>query len=97
MSNHEIIELIETTQTMDVNEIFNEILTELDRAESKFPEWPRDIVHAVAILSKCIGECNMDALNLYNHKETDISIIKQRLIETGAMVVRCLRNFPSDE
>ena len=93
----ETIELIETTQTMDVNEIFNEILTELDRAENKFPEWPRDIVHATAILAKCVGECLATAIKLYSRREGDINILRKQFIETGAMVVRCLRNFPSDE
>ena len=37
-------------------EIIEEILTELNRARTKFPTWPGDPIHAAAVVAEESGE-----------------------------------------
>ena len=68
------------------------IIEELIRAEEKFPEWPEDIVHGVAILIEEAGESMQAALD-YVYLEGDIDRIRKELIQVGAMAIRNLINL----
>lgn len=76
----------------DECEIVNNILDELMKAESKFPEFVYDPIHAVAILSEESGEATQAALNWVYHKG-DPNLLKEELYQTAAMCIRILKNF----
>jgi len=71
-----------------------QILDELARAESKYPEWPSDSIHQISIMQEESGESIRAALNHVYHG-APLDDLKKELIQTGAMVIRCLKNLPT--
>ena len=68
-------------------EFQGEIFSEIIKAEKKFPWWPEDIIHAVAILQEECGELVKACLQSY-YQHGDIEEVKKELVQTGAMVFR---------
>lgn len=63
----------------------------LDRATAKFPTWPTDPLHALAVLGEEFGELNKAMLQLtYEpHKEgTSVEHVREEAIQTAAMALR---------
>ena len=77
---------------MTTDSIITLILAEKRRAERKFPAWPRDPVHAVAILAEESGEAVKAALD-YCYLSGSLDDLRDELIQTGAMAVRCLEHL----
>lgn len=73
-------------------QIYHDIEAEKLRAEKQHPYWPEDIIHAVSIMNEEAGESIRAALNYMYHDGT-MQELKEELIQTGAMVVRCLENL----
>ena len=69
-----------------------QILGELERAEKLHPNFPADLIHQVAIMSEESGETMQAALNHVYHGDEKAKV-KAELIQTGAMVLRCLKNL----
>jgi hypothetical protein len=69
------------------------ILSELIRAENKFPEWPEDIVYAIAIMQEEAGEV-AKAVVEYSMAKGSLEEVEKELIQTAAMCLRCLYNLP---
>jgi len=65
------------------------ILGEVNRARSKFPGWPEDVVHGAAILGEESGELMHAALNLF-YGRGDAKRVREEAIQVGAMAVRLL-------
>ena len=65
------------------------ILDELDRAEKKFPSWPVDPVHAVAIVAEESGELVKAALD-YSYSDGGLKGMEREAVQVGAMAVRFL-------
>jgi hypothetical protein len=65
------------------------ILAEVERAVRKFPTWPTDPLHALAVLGEEFGELTKDVLQLtYEpHKSTTIKV-RNECIQTAAMALR---------
>lgn len=62
---------------------------ELDRAVKKFPCWPNDPLHAVAILNEEVGELNKALLEcVYEKHKATTDDVEKELIQVGAMVLR---------
>jgi hypothetical protein len=72
--------------------IINSILKELEKAELKYPEWPKDIIHQASIVNEESGELIRACLNIHYHNE-DINEAKQEAIQTAAMAIRFLKNI----
>lgn len=72
--------------------IIDDIHQEYCRACKKHPHWPDDIIHAVAIMQEESGEATRASLN-YIYEDGSIEDLKKELIQTGAMVIRCLINL----
>ena len=72
--------------------ILLELEIELASAQAKYPAWPDDLIHAVAILNEESGEVIRAALNHVYHDES-IEHVRHELIQTGAMAIRCLLNL----
>lgn len=75
-----------------MEKIITEILTELKKAKEKYPEWPTDKIHQVAIMAEEAGESVRAALNHIYHNES-ISEYRTELLQTAAMCIRCLENI----
>ena len=73
-------------------EVVRMVLYELDRAEKLHPHWPKDIVHAAAVVGEESGELTQASLDLYNGKGSGYDVIKEA-IQTAAMGIRLVINF----
>lgn len=69
--------------------IITEVLAELVRATEKFPTWPSDPLHAVAVLGEKFGELTKAALQLtYEPHKTSVAEVRAEAIQTAAMALR---------
>lgn len=69
--------------------IVAEILTELERATRKFPTWPTDPLHALAVLGEEFGETTKAMLQLtYEPHKTTAAEVRTEAIQTAAMALR---------
>lgn len=66
------------------------ILASLLEAEEKHPRWPRDVVHASAILNEEAGELTQAALDFFYKRSPDKERMKKEAAQVGAMAVRFL-------
>jgi len=78
-------------------EIIDEVLTELNRARTKFPTWPDDPIHAAAVVAEESGELVQATLQAcYEQKkdelafQTQLSKVRREAIQTAAMAIRFL-------
>ena len=69
------------------------ITAELTRAVTIHPDWPEDIVHAVAKLAEEAGEALAEANN-FQEGGGDWNELRAELAQAGAMAIRCLVNLP---
>lgn len=70
-------------------DVLNEIAAELERATTKFPTWPTDPLHAVAVLGEEFGELTKDVLQLtYEPHKTTRENVRKEAIQTAAMAIR---------
>lgn len=72
--------------------IWQDILQELHKAETKYPSWPADIIHQVAIMQEESGEAIRAAIQ-HVYEGGGIDEVKKELIQTAAMCLRCLKNI----
>ena len=79
--------------------VFNEIGDELEFALQKFPQFPIDPIHAIAVVNEESGEATKDALQwCYEpHKNKDAETLKKELIQTAAMCVRMIHGLDSGD
>lgn len=69
--------------------ITTEILAELERAMRKFPTWPTDPLHALAVLGEEFGELTKDVLQLtYEPHKTSRDNVRKEAMQTAAMALR---------
>lgn len=69
--------------------ILEDVLAELDRATRKFPTWPTDPLHALAVLGEEYGELNKAMLQLtYEPHKTSPEEVQTEAIQTAAMALR---------
>ena len=74
--------------------ILDEVLGELERAESIFPSWPTDPIHAVAIIGEEFCELIQEALQCtYQGRE----MVRREAVQVAAMSLRFLKNFENME
>lgn len=72
-----------------MDELLEEIKRELQRATKKFPNWPTDPLHAVAVLGEEFGELTKSALqNTYEPEKTSLEELRMEAIQTAAMAIR---------
>jgi len=74
--------------------IWNSILDEVHRAESKHPDWPTDKIYAVNIIDEELGEVKKEA-NKIQMNESDASLdnLRKETIQTAATCIRLLKNL----
>lgn len=79
---------------MDHQEVTELVLAEVLRATRKFPSWPTDPLHALAVLGEEYGELNKAVLQaIYEpHKSTPLDV-REEAIQTAAMAIRFLMSL----
>lgn len=85
------------TESPEAAVIIIEILSEVNRAENKYPTWPECNVKRAAIVMEEAGELIREA-NLLDEGKGSVSNLRTEAIQTAAMCVRLLRHLiPSKE
>lgn len=70
------------------------VLKEVEKAIEKFPTWPTDPLHALAVLGEEYGELNKAVLQYtYEPHKTSLEEIKTEAIQTAAMALRFLTSL----
>lgn len=70
-------------------EIIEAVKAELARATAKFPSWPTDPLHALAILGEEFGELTKAMLQLtYEPDKATAADVREEAIQTAAMALR---------
>ena len=65
------------------------VWSELERAIAKFPTWPTDPLHALAVLGEEFGELTKDVLQMtYEPGKTNAENVRKEAIQTAAMALR---------
>lgn len=71
------------------HDALNAVWDELDRALRKFPTWPTDPLHALAVLGEEFGELTKDVLQMaYEPGKTTAENVRKEAIQTAAMALR---------
>lgn len=76
--------------------IEDQVMAELARATTKFPTWPTDPLHALAVLGEEFGELTKAMLqHTYEpHKGVTQADIRMEAIQTAAMALRLAMSLP---
>jgi len=83
---------------MSIDDAFIDIKKEIKSATAKFPDWPTDPIHAMAVLGEEYGELNKDVLQLvYEPHKTSLENMRSEAIQTAAMAVRFLMSIDKYE
>ena len=77
---------------MTESQAIRAIIAEHYRAECIHPDWPDDIIHAVAIVAEKSGEAVRAALNVV-YEGGSREELRTELIQTAAMCIRTLVNM----
>lgn len=80
-------------------ELTQEVLNEVARAKLKFPLWPTDPLHALAVLGEEYGEL-IKAMLQYTYepeKKVTLEDIKSEAIQTAAMALRIVQSLDEYE
>lgn len=66
-----------------------QVEAEVNRATRKFPTWPTDPLHAIAVLGEEFGELTKAVLQLtYEPHKASFENVAEEVIQTAAMAVR---------
>lgn len=69
--------------------VIEQVMNEVQRATAKFPTWPTDPLHALAVLGEEFGELNKAMLQLtYEPHKTSLEEVREEAIQTAAMALR---------
>lgn len=81
-------------QPSAVPDVVVEVLAELERATRKFPTWPTDPLHAVAVLNEEVGELNKAALQqVYEPHKNPPGAVHDEAVQAAAMVLRFIASI----
>lgn len=85
-------QLLEKIDALGVRATIEAMLHELERAETKFPTWPGDLIHAAAIVGEESGELIRAALQ-YQYEQGEWQEVQKEAVQVGAMAIRLLKNL----
>lgn len=77
---------------MKIQEAIKYIESELSIAKRRYPEYPDDIIHQIAIMAEESGEAVRAALQ-YKYENGELDNVKYELIQTAAMCLRMLEQY----
>lgn len=90
------VQKVMTEETKLLEDIINAVNKEFERACTKHPKFPKDIVHMVSVVAEEAGEA-VRAANILSMEKGSIEEVKKELIETAAMCVRTLLEINKQE
>jgi hypothetical protein len=73
------------------------VLAELDRARAKFPTWPTDPLHALAVLGEEYGELTRAVLQRCYGDEGRATEVEAEAVQVAAMALRFLASLDEYE
>lgn len=74
--------------------IIEEVLEELNRATKKFPTWPTNPFHALAILGEEYGELDKALVQYtYEPEKSTFEDVRSEAVQTAAMALRFLMSI----
>ena len=68
---------------------YDEIQQELERAEKKHPDFPKDMFQQLAIMQEEAGEVTKAVLH-YHYEGGTLEDVREELVQTAAMCMRML-------
>lgn len=72
----------------------HEVFDELSRAIAKFPTWPTDPLHALAVLGEEFGELTKATLQAtYEPHKSSLADVREEAIQTAAMALRFVESI----
>lgn len=82
------------TNNKPINDTVVRIMAEVERATTKFPTWPTDPLHALAVLGEEYGELTKEMLQLtYEPHKTNHGRVETEAIQTAAMAIRLVMSL----
>ncbi len=73
-------------------------VAELSRALVKFPTWPTDPMHALAVLQEEVGELTKEVVQLtYEPHKSNLEAVRKEAAQTAAMALRFLASIDDYE
>lgn len=89
----ELTELKEEINALPIDErILLLIMAELEKAEEKHPIWPKDMIHAAAIVGEESGELIRAALQ-FKYENGEAKEAFTEAIQTAVTSIRFLKNY----
>lgn len=77
-----------------LNNAINEVTEEIMKAIAKFPTWPTDPLHALAVLGEEYGELTKAMLQLtYEPHKSNLDDVRMEAIQTAAMALRLISSL----
>lgn len=71
------------------------VLDELRRAAAKFPTWPTDPLHALAVLGEEFGELTQAVMQaVYEPHKSGPDQVRAEAIQCAAMAIRFIQSLP---
>lgn len=81
-----------------MSDAFDPIIAEVARAMRKFPTWPTDPLHAIAVLGEEFGELTKEALQLtYEPHKSTMADFRKEAGQTAAMALRFVASLDAYE
>lgn len=81
-----------------VHDLMYEISGEIEKAVTKFPTFPNDALHALAIINEECGELSKAVLQYtYEPHKTSKEEIRMEAIQTAAMCIRFLLSHDAND
>lgn len=91
----EIAQVLQPMTQKDVPLISN-ILDERRSAITKFPSWPTDPLHALAILNEEVGELQKAVLQeVYEPEKNSAGAVRKEALQSAAMILRFIESLDS--
>jgi NTP pyrophosphatase (non-canonical NTP hydrolase) len=85
--------------TRQVNVVLDDIANEVVAATNKFPTWPDDPFHALAVIGEEFGELSKAIVQYTYEPEKRVTIgdVREEAVQLAAMAVRFLISLDSEE
>jgi NTP pyrophosphatase (non-canonical NTP hydrolase) len=79
---------------MTLDEVISLVREELNRAVTKFPTWPDDIIHAGNVVAEESGELAKAILQcVYEPHKSGLGDVQAEAVQTAAMAIRFLMSM----
>ena len=82
------------TEADAMSDVMSDVMEEVGRATAKFPTWPTDPLHALAVLGEEFGELTKAILqHTYEPHKATAADVRAEAIQTAAMAIRLLMSL----